>query len=122
MNYERMRSCANKLASEKRLGSDFTEGAEKYRGRCQEIKPRAINLGRCKCGDFAMIHSSPDHFTKLVDGCLFDICLQEENFIFFFLREQRTFKRKYSVLKFSMHKHISQNLIRISIPVDAVQR
>lgn len=81
MNYERMRSCANKLAAERELGSDITEGVGESWGRCQEIKPFAINLGHCKCGDSAKIHSSTDHLTKLVDGCLVDVCLQGKNFI-----------------------------------------
>lgn len=85
MNYERMRSCANKLAPERELGSDITEGVGENWGCCQEIKPFAINLGHCKCGDIAKIHSSPDHLTKLADGCLIDICLQEQNFIITFL-------------------------------------
>lgn len=37
MNYKRMRSCANKLAQERELGSDITEGVGEIWECCQEI-------------------------------------------------------------------------------------
>lgn len=63
MNYERMRSCANKLAPERELGSDFAEGVGENWGCCQGIKPFTINLGHCKwwwyCEDSLICRSSP---------------------------------------------------------------
>lgn len=78
MNYERMHSCANKLAPERELGSDITEGVGENWGRCQDRKPLAINLGHCKCVDVATFHSSPNHLTKFVDVCLREEKRREE--------------------------------------------